>query len=103
MMISILLLMAICVLSKVAALSTVSRPIHHATCSNANVVNRRTVMGWFSAVSTSSAILLPLQQDNAHAAGADTMLDTLDVESYMKSGFVQNPMGVSGQAGMLVA
>ena len=35
----------------------------------------------------------------SYAAGADTMADTFDVDSYLRTGMVAQPMGVSGQAG----
>jgi len=33
------------------------------------------------------------------AQAAGEIPDSFDVDSYLKRGFVQNPMGVSGQAG----
>lgn len=69
------------------------------TPSDAGVtIHRRAALGWLAggAGAVAGWTLLP-RQEAAQAAGETP--DSFDVDSYLKSGFVQNPMGVSGQAG----
>ena len=57
---------------------------------------RRAALGWISGAVVGAAGWT-LEGEKAYAV-AD-MPDSFDIDSYLKSGFVQNPMGVSGQAG----
>ena len=56
---------------------------------------RRATLGWISGAVVGAG--WTLVGEKAYAV-AD-MPDSFDIDSYLKSGFVQNPMGVSGQAG----
>lgn len=58
--------------------------------------SRRTALKWLAGCGASAAVLRPL---DAFAGGADELSDSFDVDSFLKSGSVMNPMGVSGQAG----
>jgi len=58
-------------------------------------VHRRAALGW---IMGAGAVLFR-DPGPAPAAGADTMPDSFDVDQYLKRGYAQNPMGVSGQAG----
>ena len=60
-------------------------------------VSRRDALAAVAAT-TSTALAAPLT-DSSIAWADDELPDTFDVDSYLKTGFVQNPMGVSGQAG----
>lgn len=61
------------------------------------ITDRRTLFKQAAGITFASAFVVA-QKVNAEA-GADTMEDKLDVDSFLRTGMVQNPMGVSGQAG----
>ena len=66
---------------------------------DATGVNRRSALGWFAGT-VGGWTLTGRNEDEMVAHAADSNLpDSFDVDSYLKSGFVQSPMGVSGQAG----
>jgi len=62
-----------------------------------NAVNRRAALG--SMVGGAGWALVQQEAALADAPPDGGMPDRFDVDSYLKSGYVQNPMGVSGQAG----
>ena len=68
-------------------------PDHQGSCS------RRVTLGWIAAGAV-GGWTLPQGGETANAV-AD-LPDSFDIDSYLRSGFVQNPMGVSGQAGECV-
>lgn len=62
---------------------------------SSNNLNRRDAI--FGIVSSSAFVAIVPE---SHALATDDKIpETFDVESYLRTGFVSNPMGVSGQAG----
>jgi len=64
---------------------------------SSNAVNRRAALGWV--VGGAGWAVIQQKAALADAPPDGGMPDRFDVDSYLKSGYVQNPMGVSGQAG----
>lgn len=60
--------------------------------------SRRAALGWMTGGMTGWATVVMTEQA-AQAAGADDIPDKFNVDDYLRTGQVMNPMGVSGQAG----
>ena len=72
-------------------------PSNHndATVVGQQQATRRTALGWMAGgVTTTTGWTMV-----ANAADKDLLPDRFNVEDYLKTGMVMNPMGVSGQAG----
>jgi hypothetical protein len=85
----------------VAALLAYTTKLSHALSANIPA-SRRAALGWLSGGVTGWAVVVSEQEQTAQAAGADDIPDTFNVDDYLRTGQVMNPMGVSGQAGELV-
>lgn len=59
------------------------------------LTSRRQALGWMSGATTASFF----RGNDRFANALEELPASFDVDSYLKSGFVLNPMGVSGQAG----
>lgn len=57
-------------------------------------MERRSVLGWVGAAVVGTGC-----QPAFAKPGTETRPDSLDVDNFLRSGVVANPMGVSGQAG----
>ncbi|KAL7581790.1 hypothetical protein ACA910_022320 [Epithemia clementina (nom. ined.)] len=64
---------------------------------NPVTTRKHVLLSWFTGGTVSGVVAhLPLP---SYAAGADTMAESFDVDSFLRTGLVAQPMGVSGQTG----
>ena len=90
----------VAVVASLALLASKSTTTTHALSSNAagTTATRRAALGWMAGTAT-GWMVHGSNNVNALVGTEDKLPDRFNVEDYLKTGQVMNPMGVSGQAG----
>jgi hypothetical protein len=71
------------------------------TTTTTTTTSRRRAIGWIASTVTTTATVVSFESDGGGSTlcRAAEPVDRFNVEDYLKTGMVMNPMGVSGQAG----
>jgi hypothetical protein len=81
--------------STAAPFSAESAPTRSFSATTAATTSRRRAIGWIASTVTATVSL----DGGSSLCRAAEPVDRFNVEDYLKTGMVMNPMGVSGQAG----